>query len=102
MAALGVVEALGHRVVEAIAAAAHRLNQARFANASAVGQAGVLAALIGVSDGALGLAAADRHLEGLDHQLGVEASAHGPAGDSTREDVEDDGQVEPALPGSAA
>ena len=50
-----------------------------------------------MSDGTPGLAAADRHLEGFDHQLGVEGGAHGPPDNAAREDVEDDGQVEPAL-----
>src|SRR5487761_1606338 len=56
-------------------------------------------ALIGMSDGTPGLAAEDRHLESFDHQLGVEGGAHGPADNAAREDVEDDGQVEPAFPG---
>src|SRR5713226_4221845 len=60
-------EALGHRVVEAIAAAAHRLDEACLANASTVGQARVLTALIRMSDGALGLAATDSHFESLNH-----------------------------------
>src|SRR5487761_1023900 len=49
--------------------------------------------------GVEGLAAEDRHLESFDHQLGVEGGAHGPADNAAREDVEDDGQVEPAFPG---
>src|SRR5712692_7460141 len=93
-------ERLRHGVVKAIPTAANGLNQACLPDPTAVGQAAVLAALVGVGDGALGPAPADRHLEGFDHQKGVQAGTHRPTHDPAREDVEDDGQVEPAFPGS--
>jgi hypothetical protein len=65
-------EALGDRVIEAVALAAHRLGDACGAGLLAEGQADELAALIGVPDQTRrGLAARERHLQRVADQLGA-------------------------------
>ena len=60
--------------------------------------AGVLAALIGMMQQAVGLAAApDRHDEGVGDELGGHASTHRPADHTAREQVDDGRNIEPTL-----
>jgi hypothetical protein len=47
---------------------------------------------------ARGLAAPDRHLQRLDDEFGAHVLGHRPADASSAEGVDDDGQVELALP----
>ena len=41
-----------------------------------------------------------RHQDSLDHELAVLAGTHGPADDSTRVEIQHDGQIEPPFGGS--
>src|SRR5690242_6241783 len=80
-------------LVVAIAHRPHGTDQPGLAHASAVGQRGVLAAVVGVVDYArVHLAVPDRHVQGLDYQLHGRPGAHGPPDHATAEGVEDDGQ----------
>src|SRR5688500_1792666 len=81
-------EALGGRVVEAIATAAHRPDESGFAQPSPEGQTGVLAPLVRVMDGAPRWPAPpDRHVDGFDDQLAAEVVGHRPADNAPAADV---------------
>jgi hypothetical protein len=41
----------------------------------------------------------ERHVEGIEHELGLQVMPHGPADNAAREGVEHDGQIEEAGPG---
>ena len=64
--------------------------------ASAEGQRGVLATLIGVMDDRDRPPLVHGHLQRLDHQRGAKMPRHGPTDDAPAEHVEDDGQVQEA------
>ena len=92
----GVVHALGHSVVLGIAALGHAdadvvgLQQVR------VGVAGVLDAAVGVVNeilGGLTVKALERHLQGLNGELGFQRLAHTPADNLLRVVVCHDGEV---------
>src|SRR3954451_18379479 len=82
-------EALGRRVVEAIATAAHRADESDFAQPSPEGQTGVLASLVRVMNDTLRWSASpDGHVDGFDDQLTAEMIGHRPADDAPTVDVE--------------
>ena len=67
--------------------------------------ADVLGAAIRVMDqvaAALGLAWVQRLLESIEHKIGPHRTAHPPTDDAPREDIDDKGHAEPALPGRHA
>jgi len=53
-----------------------------------------------MQEASAGLAKAQSHVEGSFDQLGAQVVSHRPAHDATGEEVDDDGQVEPAFPGA--
>ena len=55
--------------------------------------------LMGVVDDALGPAPRQRHIEGVEHQPGLEVRDHGPADHPPAEDIQHDGEIEEAGPG---
>src|SRR5215213_5618929 len=92
--------ALRRGVVEAVAAAAHRTQQPRLAQALPEGQARGLASLIGVVDGARGRSPPPRrHGDRFDDQLAAQMLGHGPADHPPAVHVEHHRQVEEAGPG---
>lgn len=92
-------EALGHGLVVAVTDRAHRTADADRLTALAEEQRGVLAAVVGVMDHPLARTAVpDRHLERAHDQLGAQVISHRPTDHPATEDVEDDGQIEKALP----
>ena len=93
-------EALGRRIVEAIATTAHGTDESGFAQPPSEGQAGVLASLVRVMDDALRWPASpDRHVDGFDDQLAAEMIGHRPADDAPAVDVEHHRQIEEPRPG---
>ena len=93
-------EAFRWRIVPAIRLAAHRLGDGGGLQDVAILARGVLAAAIGMMDEACSRAAPlDCHDERGDGEFGTHVLAHGPANHLAGEQVEDRGQVEPALAG---
>ena len=78
-------EALGHRVVEAIAHRAHRGTHAHFLATQAEGNRGVLRALVGMMNDIAGTALPIGHLERLQDQFAPKMVLHRPANDATTE-----------------
>src|SRR5215203_6769468 len=94
-------EALGDGVVQRIPDRSHGSDEAGGVQAAAVGERGVLAAVVGVADQAgWRLSLADGHLQGVQDQFGAQVLGHRPANDPTRERVQDHGEVQPALVGA--
>ena len=96
------VDCLGQRVVVAVALAAHRGLDARLGQAFAVPDADVLRASIRVMDQAaalIGLARVQRLLQRIEHEVRSHRTAYAPAHNAPGEDVDDEGHVQPALPG---
>ena len=86
------------RIVPDVARAAHRAGDAVVGHQPLELLAGVLAALIGVMQQSIRLAASpDRHDERVGDQLRRHAGAHRPADDAPREEVDDGRHIEPAL-----
>jgi hypothetical protein len=91
-------EALHRGVVVAIAPAAHGSDEARVLEGVAVLSAGVLNAAIGVKEEIpRWVAMQQSHGKRLENQSGIDAIAHGPADDLTAVEIENGGQVKPAL-----
>ena len=96
------VDRLGQRVVVAVALAAHRRLDAGLGQTLAVADRDVLRAAVAVMDQgvvALGLPGVQRLLQRVEHEVGVHRTAHPPADDAPGEHVDDEGHVQPALPG---
>ena len=74
-------EALGHGVVVAVADGAHRGQDASLLASKAEFNRGVLTALVGVVDDAVGPTTGQPHVERGDDQLGAHVGVHGPAHD---------------------
>ena len=92
-------EALGDGVVPAVALAAHAADDAGGDQRLAVVAARVLRAAVGVvHEAGVGEAATARHLQRVEAELGAHVIGDRPADDAAREQVEDDGEVQPALP----
>src|SRR6266571_687643 len=88
-------EAFRHRVVVAVAAAAHAARDAVLLEHGPIVLAGVSASLVGVVQQAgVWTAPLQRHLERLDRQVPVVDGADRPAHDEPREQVQDRRQVE--------
>src|SRR5205807_297529 len=95
-----VEETLHWRIVLAVALAAHRLDDSGGVQDVAVVAGGVLAAAVGMMDQACSRALPlDCHGERGDGEFGTHVIAHGPTNHLAAEQVEDYGQVEPALAG---
>src|SRR5688572_16508136 len=91
-------EALSNGVVPALAGAAHAHDGARQFEHVAIGLGSVLASTVGVMDEVAGRTAApERHLECRDWELGPHVFGDSPADDATREQVDQDREVEPSL-----
>ena len=89
-------EALGHGVVVGIANRAHRGAQAGFSAAGAEGESGVLTSLIGMVDDGARFTRADRHLQGVEDELGSQVVRHRPTHNPPAPGIEDDGGIEEA------
>jgi hypothetical protein len=96
------VDGLGQRVVVAVALAAHRGLDAGLGQPFAVADADVLRPAVRVVDQAavtLGLAGVQGLLQRIEHEVRAHRTAHAPAHDAPGEHVDDEGHVQPALPG---
>ena len=92
-------ERLDHGVVVTVALARHRDADAVAAQLGLVIDRAVLAAAIGMVDQPLGRTPhGESGLQGSDRQPAVQAVADRPADDPPREQVDDDGEIDPALP----
>lgn len=87
-------------VVVAVAGGTHALAQAVSGEELTGGEGGVLAAAIGVEEG-VGRddACVERTVQGAGDDLGVEGVGELPAEDGATEEIEDDGEIEPAFVG---
>jgi hypothetical protein len=93
-----VEEALGRRDVPAVALATHRRRHPVFHELVAHGQAGVLTALVAVEDDALvGPAPEPRHRQRVRHDVSRNPGLDLPAHHFAVEQVQHDGQVQPAF-----
>src|SRR5580704_1718048 len=93
-------EALGQRVVPALAGPPDRQGDLAVGGEGGVGGGGVLAAAVGVEDHArLGITGGDRVGQRVADQLGAQVIGHGKPDDAPGGDVDDSGQVQPAFPG---
>src|SRR5215218_7751799 len=94
-------EALGHRVVVGVGHRSHRGQETLFSQAASELHRGVLATSIRVVDQASsGTAVVDSHIQSVEYQLRPEMVGHGPSDDPSGVGVQDEREVEPALPGS--
>src|SRR5262245_42200975 len=93
-------EALGHRVVPAVAAAAHAADDSLAVQCAAIVCTSVLAAPIRMmQQTAWRTSPSQRHGQRLERELPCDLRAHGPAHDRARAEIEDDGQVQPPFVG---
>lgn len=89
---------LGDGIVPAVAFSAHtRLEMIR-ASESPPRIAAVLGALIGVDQRTSRSSSPNRQQHGVEHELAVNGRPSSPSHDHAREQIHDDGQVQPALP----
>jgi len=92
-------EGFSDRIVPAVTSPAHaRLKTIRSAEASLV-IAAVLASLVGVDHGAFRTPAPYCHHDGIQDELAAQTRAGGPAHNQPAEQIHDDRQIEPTLPG---
>jgi len=92
-------EGLRHRVVPAVALPAHARIEAVRATEAPPRVAAELCALVRMHERAAETPSTDGHQDGIEHELAVDGGSSGPAHDLAREQVHDDREVEPALPG---
>ena len=90
--------AFRHRVIIAITDRAHRRPDASLSATVAKRNRGVLRALIGMVDDIIRPAPLQRHVESIEHHLGVQRGRKRPADNTTRIDVNDDRQIKEAGP----
>lgn len=91
-------EVLGHRVIEALALAAHTAPQAVVTQLLPVGARGAGAALAGMNDNVTHFPTVpDGHGQGLLHQFGVVPVTHGLTDYLTGEELQDHGEIQPSL-----
>jgi PAS domain-containing protein len=94
-------EALRHRIVMAVAASAHRVNQIAVLEERGPVHAGELRTLIGMNQHfVLRLSIPHRHEQSLRYDVRGLAALHRPAEDPARIEVDDDRKVSEALAGS--
>ena len=94
-------ERLADGVVVGAAAAAHRLLDAGESAAAAEGEGDVLRALVGVMhETALGSTSLQCLLKRVDDEFGAKIVLERPANNAAAEAIDDDREVEPALPGA--
>lgn len=93
-----VEETLGRRIVPAVSLAAHRADHPVFLQPRLKGVAGILASPVGVmNQSGCRLPAEPRHGQCIDHDVRRHPRLQGPADDFPVEQIENDGQVEPAF-----
>lgn len=93
-------EALGRSVIPAVATAAHAAHDPGFLEPFLVILAGVLAPPVAVTEQiGTGLSAEDRHVQSRENQGTIDRLLHRPAHDPTGEQIENDRQIQPPLPG---
>ena len=92
-------EALGHRVVPAVADAAHAADDATRGKLGAIQLTRVLATPIGVVDEPLlRPPKPERHPKSFERELGTQVVRSRPSDDATRKDINDHRKEEPSLP----
>ena len=91
-------EGFSDRVIPTISPPAHTGLQAVSPAEPLPVVAAILRALIRMDDGALWAAESDSSDNRIQHQFAMECRRHRPANDLSREEIHDDGQIEPALP----
>jgi hypothetical protein len=89
---------LGDGIVPAVGFPAHARFKVIRAAESPPGVAAILRALIGMNQRAPRPASANGHQDGIQYQLAVNGRPGSPPDDQPREEIHDDGQIEPALP----
>ena len=96
----GLEEGLDDGVIVAIAIAAHRDEEAMFAKQILIFVRAILTAPVGVVDTSRRRPAqSNGHVQSPDRQVPLQAAADGPADHTTGVEVENDGQIQPALSG---
>ena len=94
----GADEGLGPGVVIGVGSGRHALLHACGTQPLTKSAAAILAAAVTVEDDALGAASGDEGgVEGLDDQITAQVIAQTPTDDAARAQVDDHGQIEPAL-----
>ena len=94
----GADEGLGPGVVIGVGSGRHALLHACGAQPLAEGAAAILAATVAVKDDALGATSSgEGGVKGLDNQITAQVIAQTPTDGAARAQVDDHGQVEPAL-----
>ena len=89
---------LHHRVVVAVAAPTHRDRDAPSAEQRLIVYRAVLRPTVGMMDQSRrGVAGHQSTAQGFDREISLQAVTRRPANDAPREEVENDGEVEPAL-----
>src|SRR6202158_603906 len=92
-------KAFGHRIVIRIADRTDRWHHAHLSTTLAESETRVLAAVIGMMDHVLGPPLCERHVDGSEHQLGLQMIVHRPTDDLARTRVQYDCQVQESRPG---
>jgi len=87
-------EALAQGVVVAVAGRPHRGADAGLLASFSEGDRGVLTSLVGMMDDRRGTAAPQRHVQGIEHQLGAQMCLHRPSHDPPGEGVQNHRQVQ--------
>ena len=94
-------EAFGYSVIMTVASTTHAGFQIVILQELAPVRAGVLDALIRVNQHpALGFTSPHRHQQCIQNQIGSGVGLHAPANDLSREEIQDNRQIQPALVGS--
>src|SRR4051812_12403069 len=93
----GVEEAFHRRVVVAVAGPAHAAAKRVLVKQALVLGTGVLAAAIGMMQDVSDWPAAEREMESGTDEFGLERRPHGPSDHATRAEVQEHGEIEPAL-----
>ena len=92
----GFEERLDHRVVIAVPSPAHRDQDAPFSEQRLIVYRAVLRPKVGMMDQSRrGVAGHQSTAQGFDREISLQAVTRGPANDAPREEVENDGEVEP-------
>lgn len=92
-------ERFHHRIVVAIADSSQRWHESGLFHAVGEGPGGELNSVVGVKNGArLGVTVADRHVQGVDDEVGVLGGVDGPADDFAAERIQDRAAVQFPFP----
>jgi hypothetical protein len=92
----GADEGLGPGVVVGVGASGHALAEAGFGEGVPEGFGAILAAAVAVEDGVFSGSGMESLVKSVEDEIGAEMIGEFPAEDASGEEVDDDGEVEPA------